>query len=123
MQGTYLRFSKVMVWSKEVAIPPRRYKHGRRFGFVKFRKVEDEGVLAMKLDNIFIKAAERNKQEEQRGSEEENRLSGYACTYANVMKGRIWDGQRKRSIRERKEFEEKNNIGWCGKDKLSSCFE
>lgn len=39
----------------EVAIPPRRDKKGRRFRFLRFKKVENERVLATKLDNIFIR--------------------------------------------------------------------
>lgn len=39
----------------EVVIPPRRDKYGKRFGFVRFRKVSDESMLGVKLYNIFIK--------------------------------------------------------------------
>ncbi|CAK8568344.1 unnamed protein product [Lathyrus sativus] len=38
----------------EVYMPTRRDKRGKRFGFVRFRKVLDVRVLATKLDSIFI---------------------------------------------------------------------
>ncbi|XP_058761119.1 uncharacterized protein LOC131634461 [Vicia villosa] len=38
----------------EVAIPPKRDNKGSRYGFVRFRKVNNERELAIKLDNIFI---------------------------------------------------------------------
>ncbi|CAL5184049.1 unnamed protein product [Lathyrus oleraceus] len=38
----------------EVVIPPRRNKKGKRYGFVRFRKVRDERVMAVELDNIHI---------------------------------------------------------------------
>ncbi|CAK8576410.1 unnamed protein product [Lathyrus sativus] len=37
----------------EVIIPPKRNKHCKHFGFVRFSKEEDGRVLAVKLDNIF----------------------------------------------------------------------
>lgn len=40
----------------EVVKPPRRDREGRRYGFVRFRKVCDEKLLAVQLDNIFIKS-------------------------------------------------------------------
>ncbi|CAK8570132.1 unnamed protein product [Lathyrus sativus] len=39
---------------KEVVIPPKRNKLGKRFGFVRFTDIDDVRVLALKLDNIFI---------------------------------------------------------------------
>ncbi|XP_058733676.1 uncharacterized protein LOC131605320 [Vicia villosa] len=36
----------------EVAIAPRRNKHGKRFGFARFSDVEDARVLGVKLDNV-----------------------------------------------------------------------
>ncbi|XP_058741575.1 uncharacterized protein LOC131613953 [Vicia villosa] len=39
----------------EVAIPPKRDKKERRYGFVRFRKMSNERDLATKLDNIFIR--------------------------------------------------------------------
>ncbi|CAL5205475.1 unnamed protein product [Lathyrus oleraceus] len=38
----------------EVVIPPRRDKRGKIYGFVRFIKVVDARILAVKLDNIFI---------------------------------------------------------------------
>lgn len=38
-----------------VMIPAKRDKKGRRYGFVRFRKYGDGRLLAIKLDNIFIK--------------------------------------------------------------------
>lgn len=38
----------------EVVIPPRRNKKGKQYGFVRFRKVGDERVMAVELDNIHI---------------------------------------------------------------------
>lgn len=38
-----------------MGIPPKRDKKGRRYGFVRFRKVGNESELAIKLDNIFIR--------------------------------------------------------------------
>ncbi|XP_058742698.1 uncharacterized protein LOC131615243 [Vicia villosa] len=38
----------------EVVIPPRRNRFGKRFGFARFKNVEDEKFLAIKLDNILI---------------------------------------------------------------------
>lgn len=40
----------------EVVIPSRRDNLGKHYGFVRFRRVGDEGKLAVKLDNIFIKS-------------------------------------------------------------------
>ncbi|CAK8534234.1 unnamed protein product [Lathyrus sativus] len=39
---------------KEVVVPPKRDKKGKRYGFVRFRDVEDARVLAIILDNIMI---------------------------------------------------------------------
>lgn len=39
---------------KEVVISPKRNKQGKRFGFARFKDVEDIRVLIVKLDNIFI---------------------------------------------------------------------
>lgn len=39
----------------EVAIPPKRNKKGRRYGLLRFRKVDNERELTIKLDNIFIR--------------------------------------------------------------------
>lgn len=39
----------------EVIIPPRRDKRGRRYGFVRYRKVRDERMLEVELDNICIR--------------------------------------------------------------------
>ncbi|CAK8576877.1 unnamed protein product [Lathyrus sativus] len=38
----------------EVVIPPRRDKCSKRYGFVRFRKVENERIMAVKLNNIII---------------------------------------------------------------------
>ncbi|XP_058739160.1 uncharacterized protein LOC131611050 [Vicia villosa] len=38
----------------EVVIPSKRNKFGKRFGFVRFKGVKDEKLLAIKLDNIII---------------------------------------------------------------------
>ncbi|XP_058775601.1 uncharacterized protein LOC131649870 [Vicia villosa] len=38
----------------EVVIPPKRNKLGKRFGFARFKDVEDVRRLAVKLDNVFI---------------------------------------------------------------------
>lgn len=38
----------------EVAIAPRRNKFGKKFRFVKFKDVEDAGLLPVKLDNVLI---------------------------------------------------------------------
>ncbi|XP_058775318.1 uncharacterized protein LOC131649579 [Vicia villosa] len=38
----------------EVVISPRNNKFGKRFGFARFRGVEDERMLAVKLENIMI---------------------------------------------------------------------
>ncbi|XP_058733329.1 uncharacterized protein LOC131604933 [Vicia villosa] len=38
----------------EVVIPPKRNKFGRRFGFARFKGVEDARLLGVKLDNILI---------------------------------------------------------------------
>ncbi|XP_058774299.1 uncharacterized protein LOC131648567 [Vicia villosa] len=38
----------------EVVIPPKRNKFGNRFGFARFKGVNDEKLLAIKLDNIII---------------------------------------------------------------------
>lgn len=38
----------------EVYIPARRDKRGKRFRFVRFRKVVYKNMLAIKLDNILI---------------------------------------------------------------------
>ncbi|XP_058740820.1 uncharacterized protein LOC131613142 [Vicia villosa] len=38
----------------EVMISPRRNKFGRRFGFARFRGVDDVRMLAVRLDNILI---------------------------------------------------------------------
>lgn len=38
----------------EVVIPPRRNKFGKHFGFARFKGVEDEILLAVKLGDIFI---------------------------------------------------------------------
>ncbi|CAI8618038.1 unnamed protein product [Vicia faba] len=38
----------------EVVIPPRRNKVGKKFGFARFQKVEDEKVFVVKLDNVMI---------------------------------------------------------------------
>ncbi|CAK8576317.1 unnamed protein product [Lathyrus sativus] len=39
----------------EVAIPPKGDKCGKRFGFVRFKNVEDIRLLAIKLDIIMIR--------------------------------------------------------------------
>ncbi|XP_058775700.1 uncharacterized protein LOC131649953 [Vicia villosa] len=39
----------------EVVIPPKRDKRGKRYGFVRFRKVRDARLLEAELDNICIK--------------------------------------------------------------------
>lgn len=39
----------------EAVISPKRDKSGTEYGFVRFRKVNNERILATKLDNIFIK--------------------------------------------------------------------
>lgn len=41
----------------EVEIPPKRDNKGRRYNFVRFRKVNNERELAIKLDNIFIRGS------------------------------------------------------------------
>lgn len=38
----------------EIMIPPKRNIFGRRFRFTRFKKVEDEKLLAIRMDNIFI---------------------------------------------------------------------
>lgn len=38
----------------EVVITPRRDKRGKRFKFARFNNVENERMLAVKLDNIVI---------------------------------------------------------------------
>ncbi|CAI8613007.1 unnamed protein product [Vicia faba] len=38
----------------EVVIPPKRKNLGKRFGFSRFKEVEDSRVLAIKVDNIMI---------------------------------------------------------------------
>lgn len=38
----------------EAVILPKRDKRGKRYRLVRFRNVEDERMLAMKLNNIFI---------------------------------------------------------------------
>lgn len=38
----------------EMVIPPRRNKLGKRFGFGRFKGVDDVRLLAVKLDNILI---------------------------------------------------------------------
>lgn len=38
----------------EVVISPRMNKLGRRFGFARFREVEDVIMLVVRLDNIMI---------------------------------------------------------------------
>lgn len=43
---------------------------------------------------------------------------GSSLTYANPLKGRRWEGPRTRTNSEQKEYDEKNNIGWCVKTKL-----
>lgn len=40
----------------DVVIPQKRNKRGKRFGFVRFREVEDPRTFAIKLDNIIIGA-------------------------------------------------------------------
>ncbi|XP_058750760.1 uncharacterized protein LOC131623755 [Vicia villosa] len=45
---------KVLGEIEEVVIPPRRDKHGRRFGFVQFFNVKDEEMMATKFDNIIL---------------------------------------------------------------------
>lgn len=44
----------------EVAITPKRDYSGRRYGFVRFRKVSNDKYLATKLDNIFIRGRKLN---------------------------------------------------------------
>lgn len=39
---------------KEVVIPPKRNKFGKRFGFARFIGVDHCRMLAIKLDSIFI---------------------------------------------------------------------
>lgn len=39
----------------EVVILPKRDKRGRRYGFVRFRKLADSRMLEVALDNIIIK--------------------------------------------------------------------
>ncbi|CAL5213237.1 unnamed protein product [Lathyrus oleraceus] len=39
---------------KEVVIPPKRNKFGKRFDFARFSSVEDCTLLVVKLDNFFI---------------------------------------------------------------------
>ncbi|KAK7386319.1 hypothetical protein VNO78_26474 [Psophocarpus tetragonolobus] len=39
---------------QEVYIPTKMDRNGRRFGFVRFTDVEDEYLLGVKLDSIFI---------------------------------------------------------------------
>lgn len=39
----------------ELVVPSKRVKRGRRYGFVRFRKVSNDRVLVTKLDNIFIR--------------------------------------------------------------------
>lgn len=38
----------------EVFIPSRRDRCGKRYGFVRFRKVVDKRIMAVKLDSIHI---------------------------------------------------------------------
>lgn len=38
----------------EIFIPPKRNKFGKLFGFARFKNVEDERLMAVKLDNIII---------------------------------------------------------------------
>lgn len=38
----------------EVVFPSRRDKRGRRYGFTRFLNVEDEILLAIKLDNVIF---------------------------------------------------------------------
>lgn len=38
----------------EVSISPRRNKIGKKFGFTMFEEVEDERLLAVRLDNVLI---------------------------------------------------------------------
>lgn len=36
-------------------LPPMRNKRGKRYGFVRFRNVEDDRLMYVALGNIFIK--------------------------------------------------------------------
>src|SRR3954471_5132177 len=38
----------------EVVIPPMRNNLGKRYGFARFKNVEDARMLAVKLDNVLI---------------------------------------------------------------------
>lgn len=38
----------------EVEISPRKNKFGRRFGFARFVEVEDDRLLAVRLDNVMV---------------------------------------------------------------------
>lgn len=38
----------------EVIIPPKRDIRDKRYGFIRFFKVNDKRLLATKLDNIFL---------------------------------------------------------------------
>ncbi|XP_058783963.1 uncharacterized protein LOC131658712 [Vicia villosa] len=134
----------------EVAIPAKRNKQGMRYGFVRFRKVENERDMAIKLDNIFIRgrklyaniprfnrdkrlaakdhrsgvdtkrtATGINKGEEQRKGLKGNYLPRTENSYANVVRGRVVEGQgRKHMLQGKVKDKDKDTIGWCDKVKL-----
>ncbi|CAK8530449.1 unnamed protein product [Lathyrus sativus] len=39
----------------EVVIPPKRDKRGKRYKFVRLKNVDDEKLMAIKLDSVMIK--------------------------------------------------------------------
>lgn len=38
----------------EVVIPPKKYRRGKNYGFVRFKSIENIILMAVKLDNIII---------------------------------------------------------------------